>query len=110
MRKQMKRLTEMGQALALIGAKMPTIIRQIDYPIHKCKPNPAHGKFHFLGSIPWECTEPDPTSLTPDTRRSLKYDTEAQAIEAAIKNGAERIQLMRDCSFVDIEQWRKDNN
>lgn len=70
--------------------QFPTAIMQINYPTHKGQPNPAHGKFFFVGRIPGACVEDG---------KSKKYDTEQDAIDAAIAGGATRIQRV-DCSFV----------
>lgn len=76
------------------AAKFSTAIRKIDYPIHQGKPNPSHGKFHFVGSIPESC-------MCPLRRRSKLYDSEQQAIDDAIAGGATTIQRV-DCSKVVI--------
>ena len=76
------------------GSRYPTAIQRINFPIYKGKPNPVHGKFFFVGAIPAECYD-------EDAGHSKRYDTEEQAIEAAITAGADRIQRC-DCSFVDM--------
>ncbi len=73
-----------------IFGRLPTVIRRIDYPMHKGQPNPSHGKYHFVGSVPVAFS---------DTR----FDTEQDAITAAISAGCTRIQRW-DCSFVDVSQ------
>ena len=65
---------------------MPTAILRVDYPIHKGKPNPIHGKYHLVGSVPAEC-------------HKVYYETEDAAILAAQAAGATHIQRV-DCSFV----------
>jgi hypothetical protein len=69
-----------------------TAILKINHPIHNGQPNPVHGKFRFVGSIPAGCYD-------ETTKRSLKYDTEDAAVAAAQAAGATRIQRC-DCSFV----------
>ena len=73
-----------------------TAIQRINHPIHQGKPNQAHGKFFFVGSIPAECYD---QSRNNGRGGSKLYDTEQDAINAAIKAGATRIQRS-DCSFV----------
>lgn len=85
-------MTELAQVGHLLGGKFSTAIQRINYPTHKGKPNPSHGKYYFVGSIPSVCYD-------FETGRSKKYDTEEQAIAAAIVAGATRIQRV-DCSFV----------
>lgn len=65
----------------------PTAIQRVTVPTAL-----AFGKFFFVGFVPAAC-------LTEDGR-SLKYDTEDAAINAAVSAGAERIQRC-DCSFVN---------
>jgi hypothetical protein len=62
--------------------------------MHKGNPNPAHGKFYFVGSVPGGCYD-------EDSGRSKVYDTEADAISAALAAGAVRIQKS-DYSFVEV--------
>lgn len=82
----------MNSLASFLNAKYPTCVQRINYPVHQGKPNPAHGKFFFVGSVPVAC-------LDPETGRSRHYDTEQAAIDAAIAAGADRIQRC-DCSFV----------
>jgi hypothetical protein len=70
----------------LIFGRLPTSIQQIDYPVHQGRPNPSHGKFHLVGSIPVACYD-------REKGRSLIYDT-LQATEAALRAaGVTRWQL-----------------
>ena len=78
-------MSEMQTALRMLQGKFPTVIQQVNYPIHKGQPNPKHGLFYFVGSIPALCYD-------SDAKRSLYYQTEQDAIDAAIAAGAERIQ------------------
>ena len=78
-------MNEVASVLRLLG-RMPTAILRVDYPIHKGKPNPIHGKYHLVGSVPAAC-------------HKVYYDTEAEAIAAAQAAGAVRIQRA-NCSFV----------
>ena len=45
-------MSEFSTAMRLTTGNFPTCIRRIDYPIHKGQPNPSHGKYHFVGSVP----------------------------------------------------------
>lgn len=84
---------ELAHAMrGILSGGLPTAIQRINYPIHKGAPNRAHGKYYFVGSIPAACFD-------QTTQRSMKYDTEQQAIDAAKAAGATRIQRC-DCSFV----------
>jgi hypothetical protein len=76
----------------MLSGKFPTCIQQVNYPMHKGVPNPKHGMFYFVGSIPGECYD-------HDKGHSFYYTTEQDAIDAAIAAGAERIQGV-DCRFV----------
>jgi hypothetical protein len=94
-------MSEMAQAMRMLQGGFSTALRQINYPMHKGQPNPAHGKFHFVGTIPANCWD--------ETRNggrggAVCFDTEDEAIAAAIAGGATRIQRC-DCSFVDIDAW-----
>lgn len=73
---------ELANAMRMLG-NLPTAIQQINYPIHKGQPNPAHGKFYFVGKVPVACTEGG---------KSKRYDTEAEAVAAAFAAGVERVQ------------------
>lgn len=66
-------------------AKYPTVISRVDFPVYKGMPNPVHGKYYLSGSIPVDCYD-------AEEKHSKYYYTEKEAIEAAIKAGAERIQ------------------
>jgi hypothetical protein len=73
---------------------------QINYPIHKGAPNPAHGKFHVRGSIPVACYD--------EKRDASKlYDTEDAAICALIAAGSTVIQGA-DCRKIDRVQYLAD--
>lgn len=85
-----------------IFGDLPTCVQRVNYPVHKGQPNPHHGTFYFVGSIPGDCTEARPTLGNPNGRASKHYASEADAITAAIVAGAKRIQRC-DCSFVDIQ-------
>lgn len=92
-------MSELSSALrALSGARFSTAIQQVDYPIHRGQPNPAHGKFFFVGSIPANCYD---TTRNGGAGGSRFYDTVDLAIDAAIDGGATHIQRP-DCSKVDI--------
>lgn len=90
-------MSELAGAMRMLAAKYPTCIQQINFPIYQGKPNPANGKFYFVGSIPAACVD--------ENGRSNKYDTEEQAIRAAIAAGAERIQGV-DCRFINLDDYR----
>ena len=85
-------MSDLATAVRLVNSKFPTCIQQVNYPIHLGKPNPAHGKFYFVGSIPAACYD-------FEKRTSKKYDTEQKATDAAIAAGADRIQGV-DCRFI----------
>ena len=78
-------MNEVASVMRMLG-RMPTAISRVDYPIHKGKPNPIHGKYHLVGSVPASCSK-------------VYYDTEDEAITAAQAAGATRIQRS-DYSFV----------
>ena len=82
-------MSEMQNAMRMLSGKFSTCIQQVNYPIHKGEPNPSHGRFFFVGSIPSACYD-------QDAKRSLMYDSEQAAIDAALAAGAERVQGV-DC-------------
>jgi hypothetical protein len=84
--------SELATAMTMLSAKYPTCIQQVNYPIHKGQPNPKHGMFYFVGSIPLACYD-------TEKQHSLYYQTEQEAIDAAIAAGAERIQGV-DCRWI----------
>lgn len=84
---------EMQTALRMLSGKFPTCVQQVNYPIHKGRPNPKHGLFYFVGSIPAACYD-------VEGKHSHYYQTEQDAIDAAIASGAERIQGV-DCRKVN---------
>ena len=94
-------MNETQSALRMLAGEFPTCVQQVNYPIHKGKPNPAHGKFFLVGSIPFDCTVERPTLGDINGRASKHYNSEQEAIDAAIAAGAVRIQRC-DCSFVKI--------
>ena len=85
-------MSEFQAAMGLLSAKLPTCVQQVNYPIHKGQPNPWHGKFYLVGTIPGACYD-------VEHNHSQYYDTEQEAIDAARKGGAERIQDTK-CRFV----------
>jgi len=84
---------ELATAHYILSGKFSTAIQQVNYPIHKGQPNPAHGKFFFVGSIPAACYD-------SERGGSKFYATEQDAIDAAIAAGAERIQGV-DCRRIN---------
>ncbi len=72
-----------------IFGRLPTVILLVNYPFHKGAPNDKHGKFFLAGSIPGACY---------DVARggSKFYDTEQDAIDAALAAGATHLQGV-DC-------------
>lgn len=94
---------ELAYTMKILNAKFPTCTKQVDYPVHKGKPNPAHGKFYFVGSIPGNCYDADYDNgpFSPKGK-SKYYDSEQSAIDAALKGGASQIQRV-NCSFVKME-------
>ena len=88
---------EMQSALSLLAGNLPCCIQRVNYPIHNGKPNPKHGKFRFVGSVP--CFDSE--------GKSLYYDTEQQAIDAAIQAGMDTDNLGRnDCNAARKEFLR----
>lgn len=86
-------MTEMKTALRLLQGTFSTAIQQVNYPIHNGQPNPKHGMFFFVGSIPIACYD-------VEGKHSKYYATEQDAIDAAIVARAERIQGV-DCRFIN---------
>lgn len=82
----------MQNALRIISGGLPTCIQKINFPVYRGKPNPEHGKYYFVGSIPAACYDAEKKS-------SIHYNTEEEAIGAAIAGGAKRIQKT-DYTFV----------
>lgn len=81
-----------------------TAIQQINYPVHQGRPNPIHGKFMFVGSIPAACWNAEKNNGPFSPKGGSKYyDTEAAAILAAADAGAEYIQGA-DCRRVTAEE------
>lgn len=69
----------------------PTVIQKIDYPTHNGHPNPFHGQFFIVGSIPAACYD-------PERGKSKIYPT-LEAIRGAIESaGVKRYQLP-DCTW-----------
>jgi hypothetical protein len=93
---RVEQMSEILQAMRLFNSQFPTCVQRINYPVHQGKPNPAHGKYFFVGAVPVSCMADG---------KSMKYDSEDCAIAAAIVAGATRIQRC-DCSFVNVEAWR----
>lgn len=84
---------EMAQAINFLSrGGYSTCVQRINHPIHKGQPNPAHGKYYFVGTIPAACYDFEKS-------HSKRYDSEDEAIAAAKAAGATRIQRC-DCSFV----------
>lgn len=89
-------MSELATVMRMTGGKLPTAIQQINYPVHQGKPNPAHGKFYFVGNIPAACYDP---TRNGGRGGSKLYDTEQDAIDAAIESGATHIQGA-DCRII----------
>ena len=75
--------------------KFTSAVQQINHPIHKGAPNPSHGKFFIVGTIPMACYD---VTRNGGQGGSVIYDTEVQAIDALIAAGATDIQRA-DCTF-----------
>lgn len=75
--------------------RLSTAIQRIDYPIHNGAPNPYHGKYFIVGSIPAACYD---KTRNDGHGGSFIYDTEADAGRAIELAGVERYQLA-DCSW-----------
>ena len=85
-------MSELQRAMGILGGKFPTCIQQVNHPIHKGRPNPAHGQYFFVGAIPAACYD--------EKRNGSKfYATEQEAIDAALNAGAERLQGA-DCRWI----------
>lgn len=84
------------------GLRYSTAVQQINYPVHDGRPNPCHGLFFFVGSIPAECWD---ESRNGGAGGSKIYPTEDAAIRAAIAAGAERIQGA-DCRIIDPANYQ----
>lgn len=65
--------------------RFSSAVQQVNYPVHNKQPNPAHGKFFIVGSIPMECYD---TTRNDGRGGSKFYDTEQAAIDALIAAGA----------------------
>jgi hypothetical protein len=89
----MMRAKRVSEFAFFAGAKFSTAIMRIDYPFHDGRPNPAHGKFFIRGTIPATCWD-------EERQDSKIFDSEDQAIFAAIEGGAERIQGA-DCRIIN---------
>ena len=87
--------------LNILQSVYSTCVQKVNYPVHQGKPNPAHGKFFFVGCIPLGCYDPLRNS---GIGGSKLYETEQMAISAAIAAGATRIQNV-NCQFVDISKF-----
>jgi len=94
-------MSELAHAMTMLAGKFSTAIQQVNYPIHKGQPNPKHGMFFFVGSIPANCydAEHDNGPFSPKGKSKF-YATLDEAIAAAKAGGADRIQRP-DCSFVE---------
>lgn len=76
---------------SILTAQLSTAVLRINRPIHRGQPNPAHGKFFLVGSVPAACYD-------ASRGASHIYETEDAAIDAAFSAGATDIQRT-DCSF-----------
>lgn len=91
---------ELAAAMKMLQGGFSTAIQQVNYPVHQGKPNPKHGMFFFVGSIPANCYEPEHDNGPFSPKGMSKfYATLDEAIAAAKAGGATRIQRP-DCSFV----------
>lgn len=79
-----------------------TAVMQINYPIHNGRPNPAHGKFFFVGSIPAGCYD---QTRNGGRGGSKLYDTEDAAIRDAVANGSTYVQGA-DCRKINIDAYK----
>lgn len=94
--------SELSRAAALLKGGFTTAVQQVNYPVHQGKPNPRHGQFFFVGSVPAECCRVDARGHLIG---SEFYPTEEAAIRAAVAAGVERIQRC-DRSFVNVEDYK----
>jgi hypothetical protein len=82
---------EMAEFFSRKPAAYPTCVQKINNP-----GTAWHGQFFFVGSVPAACYD---HARNNGRGGSIIYKTEQDAIDAAIKAGATRIQKS-DCSFV----------
>ena len=80
-------MTEFSAAMRLANGPLSTAI--LRYP---------SGRYGLVGSVPVELTEENPKSFTPGARKSMVWQTEAEAIAALLAIGVTRFQLA-DCSW-----------
>lgn len=78
--------------------RFSSAVQQINFPVYRGQPNPAHGKFFIVGSIPAACYD---ESRNNGRGGSKLYDTEQQAIDALIDAGATYIQGA-DCRRITL--------
>lgn len=83
--------SELQQVIAMGQRGYSTAIQKIDYPIHQGKPNPVHGWYFLVGSIPASLYD-------HDRRGSMRWPTLGEAMAAVESAGVERYQLP-DCSW-----------
>ena len=80
----------MNELAQVISAKFSTAIQRINYPIHRGQPNPAHGKYFIVGSIPAACYD---QSRNDGHGGSMLFGSEAECAAAIEAAGVERYQL-----------------
>lgn len=86
----------LAASIAPNAPRFSSAVQQINYPIHRGAPNPAHGKFFIVGSIPAACWDP---ARNDGRGGSCLYDSESDAIAALQAAGAECIQGA-DCRVI----------
>ena len=86
----------LAAAIAPNAPRFSSAVQQINFPVRNGCPNPAHGKFFIVGSIPAECWDP---ARNNGAGGSKLYDSEADAIDALIAADAPIIQGA-DCRVI----------
>ena len=85
-------MSEFTSAMRMVnGGRFSTAIQRVDYPIQKGAPNPKHGMYFFVGSVPSACMADG---------RSRFYATESDAARAAFAAGCDRVQG-EDCRWIE---------
>lgn len=86
----------LAAAIAPGAPRFSSAVQQINHPIHQGRPNPAHGMFFIVGSIPEACYD---QSRNNGRGGSVLYPSEQAAIEALQAAGAPCIQGV-DCRVI----------
>jgi hypothetical protein len=87
----------LAAAIAPNAPRFSSAVQQINHPVHQGRPNPAHGMFFIVGSIPDACYD---ESRNGGRGGSMLYPSEQAAIEALQAAGAPVIQGV-DCRVIN---------